>query len=173
MPGRNSKDVFLRGKCKFFKLLGRGDMEYQCWGTVLYLTQESYATFLELRKGDETTDGIMNEIKLDDEGHYVNLRRPWTRKFKGTETMLAPPVVVNKDNMPWNSDTAIGNGSDVTVKCEYYTFKPPFKAKRGSAIRLISARVEELVPYEPQRDFTEFEAEQTKGLIDQKSIQYF
>lgn len=168
-----NKEIYLRGKVKYFKLLGRGDMEYQCWSTVLYLTKESYATFLELKKGTETTEGIQNEIKMDDEGHYVNLRRVWTRKIRGNDVAQTPPVVIDKDGIPWNPDISVGQGSDATIKLELYTFKPPFKVKRGSAIRLVSARIESLVPYEPKKDLTEFEEEMTKGLIDQKSIQYF
>ena len=170
-----SKDVFFRGKCKFFKLLDKGDVEYQCWNTVLYLDAESYATFLELKKGNDTTDGIMNEAKLDDDGHYISLKRPWTRKYKGQDVGFTPPVVLDKNNMPWPSDKWVGHGSDVTIKCEYYTFKPPFKQKRGSAIRLVSARIEDYVPYEPKRDLTEHQVKATAGLEANaaKPTQYF
>jgi len=45
-----SKEVFFRGKVRWFKLLGQGDAQYKSWNTVLYLTPESYTQFLELRR---------------------------------------------------------------------------------------------------------------------------
>lgn len=171
MAGKTT-EVFLRGKAHFFKLLGRGDVKYESWSTGLYLDDEAYNTFLSLKKGNETTDGIMNDIKITEDGNLIQLRRRWTKEYQGKVTALTPPVVLDKNNMPWPTDKSVGNGSDIIIKCEHYTFKPPFKNKRGSALRLVSCRIEDLVPFERLRDFTEDQAKQVKGLTD-KPVQYF
>lgn len=168
-----SKEVYFRGKTHFCKLLNRGDEKYGAWSTGLYLDDASYALFLELKKGNETTDGIMNDAKIEEDGPLIQLKRPHVRKTKLAESMMTAPIVLDKHNLPWPQEKIIGNGSDVIVKCEYYTFKPPFKSKRGSAIRLISARVEDHVPYEMNRDLTPDDAKSIKGLVDQKPMQYF
>ena len=164
------RDVFLRGKCKYPKIQDRGDMSYQCWSTTLYLTPESYNQFVDLKAGSDGVEGIMNDIKKDEDGYYVTLRRPWARKYKGVEVAFSPPIILGPDNMPWPGEKALGSGSDLTCKCEYYTFKPQFKPKRGSAIRLVSVRVEDYVPFEGTRDFTSDEQQQVKGLTDMKPM---
>lgn len=169
-----NKEIFFRGKVKWFKLQNQGDSNYKCWSTVLYLTPESVNQFQELKKGTDTVEGLLNELKQDEDGHFITLKRPWFRKLRdGSEVGMQPPIILSKENLPWPTDKAIGNGSDVTIKCDYYTFKAPFKTKRGSAIRLVSARIEDLVPYEPKKDFTDKEAKVVGGLVDQKPPQYF
>lgn len=168
-----SKEVFFRGKAHFFKLLNKGDVTYQCWSTGLYLDDASFALFEDLRKGSEGVEGIKNEVRVTEDGNLVNLKRAWSKTYNGKEAGFTPPVVLDNKNHPWPSDRNVGNGSDIIVKCEYYTFKPPFKKDRGSAIRLVSARIEDLVPYEPHRDFTTDQIEAAKGFAESKPVQYF
>lgn len=178
---KNSRDVYFRGKAHFFKLMNNGDPKYECWSTGLYLDEPSYNLFLELKKGGENQKGIQNDVTITEEGHRVNLRRPWFKKYQGKDIHFTPPVVIGNDGVPWPPEKMIGNGSDITVKCEYYTFKPPFQKEKGSAIRLTSARIEDHVPYEPNRDLTADEMVASKGLIEnlpskantQQTPQYF
>lgn len=169
-----SKEVYFRGKAHYFKLLNKGDLKYACWSTGIYLDEPSYNLFLELKKGSEGTKGIMNDVKITEDGYLVTLKRNWTREYKGKEVGFTAPIVIDNKNQPWSHDKPIGNGSDITVKCEYYSFKPPFQKDKGSAIRLVSARIEDHIPFEPNRDFTADQAESLKGLVDQKPpTQYF
>lgn len=169
-----SKEVYFRGKAHFFKLLGKGDLKYACWATGIYLDEASYNLYLELKKGKDGVKGIMNDVKITEDGYLINLKRPWTRQYQGKEVGFTAPVVIDNKNQPWPESRPIGNGSDITVKCEYYSFKPPFQKDKGSAIRLVSARIEDWIPYEPSRDFDEATKEATRGLVDQAPPkQYF
>lgn len=172
MASKN-KEVFLRGKSHYFMLLGRGDVKYSTWCTGLYLDEDSYNTFMDMKKDTDTTVGIMNEVKISEDGYLIQLKRPWSRTYKGETVAFTAPTVLDSKGIPWNSDRNVGNGSDITVKCEYYSFKPPFQKKRGSAIRLVSAMINDLVPYEPNRDLTEDQAAETKGLVAASQKQYF
>lgn len=164
--------VYLKGKAKYCKLLGRGDAEYRCWSTGLYLTPESYDTFMKMKENTDEVDGILNEVKKDDDGYYVNLRRPFAKVFQGKEKALDPVIVLDHNNLPWQSHILIGNGSDITCKVEHYTYKAPFSKKKGSAIRLLSARVDQLVPFEMDKDFTEDQQKQVKGLAEQPRMTF-
>lgn len=169
MPNRNVEWVYFRGKGKWIRIL-KPDVEYNCWNLSLYLDQPSIETFMQLKEPRGNEEGILNELKTD-EGTgelYVVLRRPVTKEFKGKVTAFRPPIVVDKENKPWLPHIGIGNGSDLTVKVERYGYnKRMGKGGRGSAIRLVSVRVEELVPFEMKKDFTEEELKAVDGLLQQ------
>lgn len=157
---KQTKYVYLQGKCKYCKVQ-QPDTQYNCWNTVLYPTEESYQLILKLKEGfpEENIEGIKNDIKKDEDGYYLNIKRPCTIKVRGDMVALAPPDVLDgrnlgPDGFPLPFREFIGNGSDITVKCEVYYYSSPMK-KKGSALRMKSVRVDNLVPYETTRDYDE------------------
>jgi hypothetical protein len=115
---------------------------------------------------DMQAKGLKNTIKKDDDGYYVT----WTRKTqidgKAGIIPLTPPAIFQRDEngevVPFNGEN-VGNGSDVTTKLQFRTFK----SKAGgtmSAARWESSLIEHLVPFEGAVDFTEQEAKAFKGL---------
>lgn len=163
------KEYYFQGKSKYSKVL-MPDLEYQCWSQPLYLTQESYEQFMKLKEPTGEIAGIMNEVKKEEDGYFVNFRRPMTKTYQGKLQSFAPPVVVDKDGKPWEGRNLIGNGSDLTVKVEWYPFTSPFTKKKGSAIRLVSVRVDNLVPYEAKKDYSDIEVQAVKGLDTKPAV---
>jgi hypothetical protein len=128
---------------------------------------------MDLKKGNDEVDGILNEVQKNDDGGYsVRLKRDFSKNWSGKEQALDPVLVLDHNNLPWQSHVLIGNGSDITCKVEYYTYKPKFSKKKGSAIRLSSVRVDQLVPFEMEKDFTEDEKKQVKGLAEQPRMMF-
>jgi hypothetical protein len=165
-----TKDVFLTGKCKWAKLTVPdakfGDPK---WSIVLYLNQPSYEQFMELKKAP---GGVKNVVKKDEDGYYVTLSRPTQRNYKGQIKAFIPPVVLDgrtklEDGSFPPLTEYIGNGSDVTVKCEYYSYLMQATKTTEHAIRLVSVRVDNLVPYAPKRDDTPERAEASAGMDKQ------
>jgi len=139
MPGSS---VYLQGKGKWVKV--KAPDQWGNWKLNLYLTDESKKTFQDLK--------VKNYLKRDDDGDYIVVRRPTQKMIKGKIQGLAPPTIVDKDGAP--TETAIGNGSDITVKCDYYSYKSP-TGEPGKAIRLAGVRIDNLVPYTPDKDYPE------------------
>jgi hypothetical protein len=121
------------------------DLEYNNWSIKVYLTQDSYAKFMKLKESSNGVEGILNDVKNEEDGYAVTFKRPVSKEFKGVKTMMTPPVVLDKDNQPYAGE--IGNGSDVTVKVVRYTYNRPFNKGKGSAIRMEAVKIETLVPY--------------------------
>lgn len=161
-----TQHVYLKGKCKWARLV-QPDIKYNVWSLVLYPDSESYSKLMELRERHGDTDGILNVIKKDDEGYNITLKRPVEKTYSGQRRGLNPPEVVEADGTtPCRNASAIGNGSDVTCKLEYYTYKKPVGG-RGSAIRLASVRVDNLVPYNADEDRTEDQKKLVAGMSSQ------
>src|SRR5216684_902655 len=123
------------------------DLEFNTWYMQLYLNPASIDLFKKLQESPEANcEGILNQLKSDNNGEFAYFRRPMVRKWNGTEKPLSPPVVLDKDDKPTND--FIGLGSDVTVKVERYKFRRPFGKGRGSAIRLLGIKIDNLIPAE-------------------------
>ncbi len=137
------------------------DLEFNNWNIRVHLDEESLAKFEELKKPlEDGTEGILNESKMDDDGVYVTFKRPMSRKWNGVDTMLTPPVILDKDENAFEG--RIGSGSKVTVKCEVYKYNKPFKKGKGRAMRLLAVKVLDHVPY-TKSNFTESEEKQASG----------
>ena len=153
--------IYLQGKSKWFK--HQAPNKFGNWSHDIYLTDESLAKVKELQEAKGKTDGIKNTLKKDEDGTYVSLSRPQSKTIRGKVVGFAPPEVLGTDNLPLH-DMLVGNGSDITTKVEYYTYKKPFGDGRGSAIRWASTRVDNLVPFKTQRDFDPDQESLTRGL---------
>jgi hypothetical protein len=111
---------------------------------------------------------VKNTVKRDDDGDYIVFRRPTQRVVKGKVQGLSPPVIVDKEGNP-TEGVGIGNGSDVTVKLDYYSYKSP-QGDTGKAIRLAGLRVDNLVPYNPNNDYPE-ELKKAVGKLNEQPKQ--
>jgi hypothetical protein len=159
-----AKFEFLQGKCMWARL-NDPDVEYNTWSVRLYLTPDSYNKVMKLKEGTAGVDGILNEVKKDDEGYFITLRRPLTKEWGGKRQQLTPPILVDKDNQPFID--YIGNGSDITAKVTVYEYTKPFKKGKGTAIRLEAVKVDNLVPYKKEQ-MSSFAQEAVKGLSEVK-----
>ena len=149
--------VYLQGKAKWANRLARPDEKFNRWSVVLYPNAESLEKFKAL--------GTKNVVKKDDDGYNITLSRPVNKMMRGKLIAFTPPEVIDKDKQPLTA--AIGNGSDVTVKIEAYSYTPPTGGK-AKAIRLESVRVDNLIPFEPDTDYPDpAQTEAVAGLKDQ------
>lgn len=162
MVARNTEWYYFQGKASWAKLI-TPDLEFKNWNIKVHLTPDSYNQFMKLKEPDGEIDGILNEVKQDDDGYFVVFKRPTEKKFGNEIKMFSPPEVLDADGKTMKG-VHIGNGSDVTVKVECYKYNKPFKKGRGRAIRLVSVRVDNLIPYERNKDFTEQQEHAVAGL---------
>lgn len=168
--GKVTNIIYFQGKGSFFQHLQQGDAEYKNWNVRLYMNTDSVAFFKKLQEQDGEVTGILNELKVDENGDaYHHFKRPFFKNFgKGDEPLL-PPEILDKNNNPWDRNTLIGSGSDITVGCELYQFTSWRTKKKGKAIRLANVRVEHLIPY-TRADFTDQQNNMVKG-IDNVPVQ--
>lgn len=158
-----SKDVYLTGKGKWVR--PNAPDPWGNWKMDLYLDQASYEKVLALKTTENGVGGIKNEIKKDEDGYYVTLRRPTQKVYKGKVQGFAPPEVLDKELKPLR-DINIGNGSDVTAKVVVYEHATPGGSK-ARAMRWESLRVDNLIPFDGKKDFQEDQQKQVEGLADQ------
>jgi hypothetical protein len=129
------------------------------YSLTLYPDTKAYNEIMKLKQ-----EGLQNVIKKDDDGYYVNLSRPTEIRMKTGKSMpLFPPELLDSDGKTPIKGTAVGKNSDVTVKVEIRRYKTP-QQRDGVAVRLESVRVDNLVPFEPKRDFPPAIAKQVAGL---------
>lgn len=160
---------YFQGKCKWARLQGPPD-KYGHWSIVLYPNPTSLDEINALKEGPE---GIKNVLGKDEDGYFITFRRPQQKTFKGKVQGFAAPEVIKADNTPLK-ESLIGNGSDVTVKVEVYTYNvPASNGKKAKATRLMSVRVDNLIPYIINRDFTVDQEKQVRGLDEQPAQPLF
>lgn len=162
---------FLQGKAKWCKLTtpdtAFGDSK---WKLTLYPNAASYEKILKLKEAP----AIMNVIQKDEDGYYINISRKTSIVISGKVQGMDPPVLLDGSRktddgqyMPLPSGILIGNGSDVTVKIEIYTWPKKGMKSGGRAIRLKSVLVNTLIPFEIKKDFSDGDKEAIQGLDEQ------
>lgn len=163
--------VFLKGKVKWFRAMTPDP--WGNWKTDFYPVPESLELIRELQTAKSGVNGIKNTLKKDEDGYYITFRRPQQKMMKGKVVGFTPPQVLdgskqNEDgsNPPLAEASLVGNGSDATIKLEIYVHGTPGGGK-AKAARWDSARIDNLIPYEVKRDFTELEKKQIEGLASQ------
>lgn len=162
----DTRNIYLQGKAKWAKLVTPDTKYGSQWSVVLYPNPESYQTILDLKEKKDGLDGIMNTIKHDEDGFNIQLKRQTSKTIRGKVVGFAPPEVLESDGTTVLRNALVGNGSDITCKIQYYTYPKP-AGGRGSAIRLESVRVDNLVPFEMSKDFDQEQQRQVKGLPEQ------
>jgi hypothetical protein len=156
------ENYYLSGKAKWIHAHQLG--KYGKWTHNLYLDDKSKEVWNELK----ATKGLMNSLKRDDDGDYLIIARAPSIRVQGRDTPLAPPKILEADGKT-EFIGRVGHGSILTTKVEIYPYHPS-NAPRGAkkyAMRWVSSRIDDLVPFDAKRDFTEEEQESIKGLVDQ------
>lgn len=157
------KYVFVSGKCKWLK--AQAPNKFGNWSHELHLDDKSLNIINDLKENKGEVEGIKNVLKKDDDGYFMTFNRPQQKMVRGKVVGFAAPELLDRDGKRLY-DLLVGNGSDITTKLEYYTYNKPAGGK-GSAVRWASSRVDNLVPFETQRDFTEEQKQAVRGLSEQ------
>lgn len=151
-----TKTIYLSGKLKWVHT-NKPDPKYGKYSCVLYPSDESLNKIKELK---DNKPAILNELKKDDDGYHMKFSCEPNKLINGVMQIFQVNVV-NKDNQPLT--VLVGNGSDGTIKLDYYTYRKG----EGAAVRLKAIRVDNLIPYEPSRDFTQEQKDNVEGLSEQ------
>lgn len=150
----------LQGKAKWAKLVRPN--KYGKWSLDLYMDQDNIDKFKSM--------GVKNHLKKDEEGYYVSFGRPTSRVVRGQIIAMPPPILLDKDNVPTVMDN-VGNGSDVTVKIEHYSYTNPLNKTKEHACRIHAVRIDNLVPFSIDDDLKDTDPDkqvakqfETKGI---------
>jgi hypothetical protein len=131
-----SKTVTLKGKVKW-AYTTRLD-NFGNYSIKLYPTEESLNLFHTLK--------LKNGVKEDEDGKFITLRRPPQKKIGKKIVDFGPPKVFLGGE---KFEEIIGDGSDVTVDLEVYSYGDkgdnPYGAGVGSRLEAIT--VDYVVPY--------------------------
>lgn len=161
---KRTRTEYVQGKLSWVKVV-QPDTKYEpAWSVTIHPTQESLEKIREW-----VAEGLMNRIKKDDDGWFVRFKCPVSRNRKdGTIWTFEAPKVVDKEGRPMDG-FVIGNGSDGTLKLELYEFPTP-GGGNGIAARLMGLRVDNLVPFNPEADYSDEEKAEVEGLKNQPPL---
>lgn len=160
-----SQDIFIQGKGKWIRH-DKPDAKFSParWSHVQYPNAAGLEIIREMQ-----AKGLKNQLKKDDDGYYIKWSRKTFIKGRFGDVPLEPPKLFIKDEngnpIPYNGGP-LGNGTDLTTKLKFRTYKTP-SGGNGAAARWESSMIDNLVPYEGGRDFTDDEAKSFKGLDEQ------
>lgn len=157
-----TEHVYIQGKLSWVKC--QQPDEWGKWKVTIHPNEASLEKVRELQG-----EGIKNVLKKDDDGYKVTFSRPTQKMVKGKVVGLAPPEILQADGKTPLTGVLVGNGSDGTVKLEVYSHGTPGGGK-AKAARLLSIKVDNLIPFEMKRDFSEAQQEMVKGLDEQEFI---
>src|SRR5690606_25986237 len=111
------------------------DTKYDVYTLDLHLTDEGFQMFKD--------SGLELKVRPDeDNGEYVKLRRPVSKKTSKGLVELGPPQVLlrkGEDYEPYSG--LVGNGSDVICKVRVYD------TEKGKGHELVTVAIEKLVEY--------------------------
>lgn len=151
--------VFVRGKLSWVRTTQPN--EWGKWTCTIHPDNASLETIRELQG-----QGVKNVLKKDDDGYFTTFSRPTQKMMKGKVVGLTPPEVLDKEGKPLAKDILVGNGSDGIVKLEVYSHGTPGGGK-AKAARLMAIKVENLIPYTVDKDFSAGQKETVAGLNEQ------
>lgn len=152
--------VFIQGKLSWLKFTVPD--EWNKWKVTIHPNAEGLEKIRELQ-----TEGVKNVLKKDEDGYFTTFSRPTSKMIKGKVVGLAPPELLQADGKTPLTGVLVGNGSDGVVKLEVYSHGTPGGGK-AKAARLLSAKIDNLIPFELKRDFSAGQQEAVAGLADQK-----
>lgn len=159
-----SRFIYLQGKSKWSKFTTPDTRYGNAWKTMLYPTPDSLKIIEGLK-----SEGLLNKVSMDEDGKYIQLKRPTSITVNGKIQGLQPPEVLEADGKTPLRNALVGNGSDLTCKMVVYNYHKAGDApgtKKGLAMRLESVRVDHLVPFEMQRDFDQGQQDMARGLSE-------
>lgn len=135
------------------------------WSTVQYPSKEGMEIVRKLKE-----EGLKNVVKKDEDGENITWSRDTQKMIKGKLIAFTAPIVLGADGQTPLKDY-VGNGSDGVIKIAVYSYNHPIGGK-GIAARWESIRIDNLVPYNKDRDFQDDQLKQVAGL-DQQPAQPF
>lgn len=156
----SSELIDVQGKVKYIHAVNFN--KYDKWSIVIYPTGPSLEIIRDLQ-----AQGIKNVMKKDDDGYFIQFSREPTKLIRGKVVAFPAPKVLGPDGKPMDG-LKVGRTSDVTVRLEVYPHGTPNGGK-AKASRWDSVRVDNLVPWEIDKDLPPTEADQVRDL--QKSPQ--
>lgn len=169
LPKRNTEHIYINGKSRW-SMLHRTDDSFggsPKYKQSIYPDQKG----LEILRGLQE-EGMKNVENKDDEGSYFTFNRPANITANGKVIGLSPPEVLKSDGTPLR-EAIIGKGSDITIKLDVYSHRVPGRpGDKAKAARLSAVRVNNLVPFEMGKDYTEEQKRQIGSLIDQPEPEY-
>lgn len=158
MAYNKSVNYYIQGKVSWFR--PKVPNKWNKWSVQIHPNQDG----LELIR-DLQSQGLKNQLKKDEDGYFLNVSRPVTKETATGKILSFEPVkVFDKDGNPFDGN--VGNGSDVTIKIEVYEHGTPGGGK-AKAMRWVSARIDNLIPFNSDTDLNEFEKEASSGLKEQ------
>lgn len=153
-----AENIFIQGKVSWFR--PKVPNKWNKWSVQIHPDDKSLELIRELQ-----AKGVKNQLKKDDDGYFLAISRPVTKETAAGRILSFKPVeVFDADGKPYDGN--VGNGSDATLKVEVYEHGTPGGGK-AKAMRWVSARIDNLIPFETERDLNEFEKEAASGLSDQ------
>lgn len=168
MPNRNTEWLYMQGKGKWVRVHQLN--KYGKWSLDFYPNEQDLDKMKSLKEGL----AIKNDLKKDDDGYFMTFSREPSKKAKNGKILnFGPPEVLDGKHklaegkyLPFQEGVLIGNGSDITLKLEVYTWTSEAYGK-GRAARLASVRVDNLVPFTPDKDFNDDQKKLVAGLDEQ------
>lgn len=165
MTTRTYYETF-RGKVKWAKT--KAVNKFGRWSVDVYFDDASLEKFKKLKEAP----AIKNELKKDEDGYYATFSRDPQKQIRGKLVIFDPPFVTGKDDGPCNDN--VGNGSDCDVVVQVYTWGGTGSTVApGRAARWHAIKVYNLVPFEVQRDYTELEITNLRGLNEQPPMPHW
>lgn len=150
--------IYIQGKVSWFR--PKVPNKWNKWSVQIHPNDKGLEIIRDLQ-----AQGVKNQLKKDNDGYYTSFSRPVTKETSTGKILSFTPVeVFDADGNPF--DGLVGNGSDATLKLEVYSHATPGGGK-AKAVRWVSARIDNLVPFTPERDLNEHEREAATGLKEQ------
>lgn len=150
--------IYIQGKVSWFR--PKVPNKWNKWSVQIHPNQKGLEVIRDLQ-----AQGIKNQLKKDDDGYFTTFSRPVTKETAAGRILSFTPVeVFDRDGNPFDGN--VGNGSDATLKLEVYSHNTPGGGK-AKAVRWQSARIDNLVPFNPEKDLNDFEKEASEGLKEQ------
>lgn len=150
--------IYIQGKVAWFR--SQQPNQWNKYSVQIHPNEKGVEIIRDLQ-----AQGLKNQLKKDEDGYFCNISRPVTKEYASGKLVSFTPVeVFDKEGVPYYG--GVGNGSDATLKCEVYEHKTP-GGGTAKAMRWVSARIDNLVPFEPDTDLTDQQKETASGLKEQ------
>lgn len=161
-----TESVYLKGKASWIQI--QKPNKYGDYTMTLYPDGPSLKKIMDLKQ-----KGILNRLSQDKDGTFMRFKCASQKNINGKMIGFPPPLIMQADGKTPLVGVLVGNGSDVTVKLLAYPYNIPGQNKKGLAVRLAAIRVDNLVPFEMKKDFTEEQTEQIAGLQEVEPVENF
>lgn len=153
----SSEFVDIHGKLMF--LHAKAFNKFEKWSVTIAPDAKSLEVIRDLQ-----AQGVKNVMKKDENNTYfISFSREPTKLMRGKVVAFAAPKVVDSKGEPFNG--GVGKDSDVTVRLDVYQHGTPSGGK-AKAARFDSIRIDNLVPYNIDKDLPPSEAEAVKDLVN-------